>query len=95
MNQKELIKKISIETNIPKKEVICVLDSLAEIIEKTAFRGEKVTLTKLGIFKLKVKRERYGYDPNLCRKVMFPSTCDIVFESSKFIKDRTLGYFDK
>lgn len=62
MNKYELACQVAKDTGKSHKEVIPIVNSLFSILSRTILDGEKISVTELGTFSLKVRKQRQGYD---------------------------------
>ena len=63
MNKEQLVKAISVETQLSQKEVIAILNAFTETIVETVAEGNKVTLVGFGTFEPRPRKERQGINP--------------------------------
>lgn len=63
MNKSEMVAAIAKKAGLPQKHTEKVIDSLIEIIAKTLKKGDKLTLSRFGTFKVVVRKARTGRNP--------------------------------
>ena len=90
MTKKDIVLKISDETNIKQIDVKKVVQKTFDIIIDSLVRGEKVELRNFGVFKIKERRSRTGRNPRTGQVVPVPSRKVAVFrpglEMKKMVK---------
>lgn len=88
MTKKDIVMKISNETNLTqidvKKIVQRTLDSILEALE----RGETVELRNFGVFKVKNRRGRIGRNPRTGQEVQVPEKRVVVFKPGMVLKTK-------
>ncbi len=88
MTKKDIVMKISNETNLTqidvKKIVQRTLDSILEALE----RGETVELRNFGVFKVKNRRGRLGRNPRTGQEVQVPEKRVVVFKPGLVLKSK-------
>lgn len=88
MTKKDIVMKISNETNLTqidvKKIVQRTLDSVLEALE----RGETVELRNFGVFKVKNRRGRIGRNPRTGQEVQVPEKKVVVFKPGLVLKHK-------
>jgi DNA-binding protein HU-beta len=87
MNKDMLVSAIAEKTEISKKDVETVLDTMTEIITKTIHNGEKVTLTGFGTFRASKRAERIGINPQTKEKITIPAMTLPKFTAGKALKE--------
>ena len=88
MNKEDLIKNISTQTDMTKKEVALVLTTSLEVIMETVARGETVRLVGFGSFHVHKRNKRLGRNPNTGKPIEIPSSNSPKFSVGKFFKQR-------
>lgn len=88
MTKKDIVMKISNETNLTqidvKKIVQRTLDTILEALE----RGETVELRNFGVFKVKTRRGRLGRNPRTGQEVQVPEKRVVVFKPGLVLKGK-------
>lgn len=87
MNRTELVSVLSEETNISKKDVNAVIDSLAKVVAQTLKNGEKVVLTGLGTFEVRQRIQREGRNPRTGATITIPALKTPAFKAGKTLKE--------
>ena len=88
MNKEDLIKNISTQTNMTKKEVDLILTTSLELIMDTVARGETVRLVGFGSFHRHRRNKRIGSNPKNGISIEIPSSNTAKFSAGKFFKQR-------
>ena len=63
MNKLELIEKVVKESEVAKKDVTKVLDSILGTIGRTLKKGDKITFVGFGTFSVSKRKARKGRNP--------------------------------
>ena len=88
INKKEIIKRVSFATSFPEKTVEDTVDSLIEIVIDALGRGETVRFTKFGVFRIRVRKGRWGVNPrNLAERIQIPDVKIVKFTPSRPLKN--------
>ncbi len=88
MNKAELIKELSHRTGISQVKLAPVVDSQLEIIADAVVSGDKVSLKGFGVFEVKERKERPGYNIQTQERVLFPASKIMSFAPSPLLTDR-------
>jgi DNA-binding protein HU-beta len=87
MNKDLLVSNIAEKTEISKKDIETVIDTMTEIITKALKNGEKVTLTGFGTFRVSKRAERIGINPQTKEKITIPAMTLPKFTAGKVLKE--------
>jgi len=90
MTKADLVKDISIETGITRKDVAIVVDSLLSSIREKMKNGNHLEIRHFGTFKLKVRKSRLGRNPKTSAKVPVPERVVPAFKFSREFKKAIL-----
>ncbi len=91
MTKRELVVKISEETNLVQQTVLEVVQQALDCIAAAVARGEKVELRNFGIFEVKVRKARIGRNPNDPNAdVPIPPRAVVKFKPGKEMRDAVL-----
>ncbi|MDD5005863.1 MAG: integration host factor subunit beta [Candidatus Omnitrophica bacterium] len=88
MTKKDIVLKISDETNIKQIDVKKVVQKTFDQIIDSLVRGEKVELRNFGVFKIKERRSRTGRNPRTGEVVPVPSRKVAVFKPGLEMKNK-------
>jgi DNA-binding protein HU-beta len=88
MNKKELVNSVAEKTQLKKKDVKLVIDTLFETIAAVLEKGEKVQLVDFGTFEVKKMEGRTGVNPRTKAKINIPARKVPKFRPGKVLKTR-------
>jgi DNA-binding protein HU-beta len=92
MNKASLIEAVASKTNLTKKQIEEILDSILATITENLKKAEEVTLTGFGTFSAKVRSARKGVNPQKpSEKIDIPAVTIPKFKSGKALKDALKG----
>ncbi len=92
MNKAALIEAVASKTNLTKKQIEEVLESILEHITESLKKKEEVVLTGFGTFSAKVRHARKGVNPQKPNeKIDIPEVVIPKFKSGKALKDALKG----
>ena len=86
MTKAELVRDISSETGIIRKDVAIVVDSFLNAIKESLKRGNHIEIRHFGTFKLKARKARIGRNPRTSIKVDVPERVVPSFKYSREFK---------
>ena len=87
VNKDSLVDAISVKLDLSKKAVEGVIESLEEIITEEIRKGNKVTLTGFGTFKVSQRAAREGINPQTKAKIQIPAMTVPKFTAGKSLKE--------
>jgi DNA-binding protein HU-beta len=87
VNKDSLIDFISTKTDLSKKDVEMVIDTLVETITEQLRQGKKVTLTGFGAFRVSKRAPREGINPQTKEKMTIPAMTLPKFTAGKALKE--------
>jgi nucleoid DNA-binding protein len=87
VNKDALVSEISVKTDLSKKDVETVIDSLVEAITRSIKSGSKVTLTGFGTFRVSKRAAREGINPQTKAKIQIPAMSVPKFTAGKALKE--------
>src|SRR3990167_4353091 len=88
MTKQELIAAAATAAGVTKKSAGEVLDSILAHVTKCLKRGENVTITGFGTFRVSKRQARTGVNPrNPSQKISIPSMKVPSFKAGKTLKD--------
>jgi nucleoid DNA-binding protein len=88
MTKKDIILKVSDETNLKQIDVKGVLQRAFDCIIEALARGEKIELRNFGVFKVKQRKSRTGRNPRTGQVVLVPPRKVVVFKSGLEMKQK-------
>lgn len=80
MTKKDIILKVSDDTNLKQIDVKKVVQRTFDCIVEALARGEKIELRNFGVFKVKQRKSRTGRNPRTGQIVPVPSRKAVVFK---------------
>jgi DNA-binding protein HU-beta len=86
MTKADLVKIISENTGIIRKDVAVVVDSLLKSIKDSLVEGNHIEIRGFGTFKLKSRKPRMGRNPKTDQKVPVPKRTVPTFKFSRDFK---------
>lgn len=87
MSKGELIEALAEKTDCSKADAAKYLDALLEEITKSLSRGDQVTLTGFGSFKVSQRKARTGRNPQTGATIQIAATVVPRFKAGKGLKD--------
>ena len=88
MTKKDIILKVSDETNIKQIDVKKVVQKSFDYIVEALARGEKIELRNFGVFKIKQRKSRTGRNPRTGEAVPVPPRKVVVFKPGLEMKKK-------
>lgn len=88
MTKKDIILKVSDETNLKQIEVKKVIQKAFDCITEALARGEKIELRNFGVFKIKQRKSRTGRNPRTGQIVPVPPRKAVVFKPGLEMKQK-------
>jgi DNA-binding protein HU-beta len=85
--KKELVQRVSKETNLTQKEVKDALETAFEVIKEAVANGEKVSLVGFGVFEKRERAEKRGTNPSTRKPMVIPATVVPYFRPGQEFKD--------
>ena len=86
MTKADLVKIISENTGIIRKDVAVVVDALLQSIKDSLAQGNHIEIRGFGTFKLKTRKPRVGRNPKTDEKVPVPARTVPTFKFSREFK---------
>lgn len=87
INKDSLISAISEKTDLSKKDIEMVIDTMTEVVTRSLQNGEKVTLTGFGTFRVSNRAARAGINPQTKEKIEIPAMTVPKFTAGKALKE--------
>lgn len=87
INKDALVDAIAGKTDLSKKDVETVIESLTDEITKSLRGGNKVTLTGFGTFRVSDRAAREGINPQTKAKITIPAMKVPKFTAGKALKE--------
>ena len=86
MNKKELIIEVTKRSALPKVLVEKTINTTLKTIAENVTEGESVSLLGFGIFSIKERKSRNGFNPQTSKAVIIPAKKVIRFKASNTLK---------
>lgn len=87
INKDALVHAIVEKTDLSKKDVEAVIETLTDTVTTEIRKGNKVTLTGFGTFKVSKRAARQGINPQTKAKIMIPAMSVPKFTAGKTLKE--------
>lgn len=87
MNKDGLVSAIAEKTEMSKKDIELMVDTMTEVITATIKSGEKVTLTGFGTFRSSKRAAREGINPQTKARIQIPAMTVPKFTAGKVLKE--------
>jgi DNA-binding protein HU-beta/integration host factor subunit alpha len=90
MTKKEIVLKISEETNLKQIDVKKVVQRVLDHIVEALTKGDTVELRNFGIFKVRSRKPRVGRNPKTGVAVPIPEKRIVTFKSGMVMKKKVM-----
>jgi|SRR5262249_20664347 nucleoid DNA-binding protein len=91
LTKRDLVIRISTETEIPQQQVLEVVQRTLDYISEALAKGENVELRNFGVFEVKVRKARIGRNPNApATDVPIPERTVVKFKPGKEMRAEVL-----
>jgi len=87
INKAELVDAVATKTDLSKKEVTAVIETLIDKITEEMRKGNKVTITGFGIFKTSKRAARVGRNPQTGAAIKIAASTVPKFSAGKGLKE--------
>ncbi|KKP57972.1 MAG: DNA-binding protein [Candidatus Moranbacteria bacterium GW2011_GWF1_34_10] len=87
INKSELVDAVASKTDLSKKDVTAVFETLLDKITEELRKGNKVTITGFGIFKTSKRAARVGRNPQTGASIKIAAATVPKFSAGKGLKD--------
>jgi DNA-binding protein HU-beta len=87
INKAELVDAVAAKTDLSKKEVTAVFETLIDKITEEMRKGNKVTITGFGIFKTSKRAARVGRNPQTGAAIKIAAATVPKFSAGKGLKE--------
>jgi nucleoid DNA-binding protein len=88
MTKKDIVLKVSDETNLKQIDVKRVVQKTFDCIVEALVRGENIELRNFGVFKIKQRKSRTGRNPRTGEVVPVPPRKVVVFKAGLEMKKK-------
>jgi len=91
MTKRDLVVRISKETNIIQQDVFAVIQKTLDYIIESLVKGENVEFRDFGVFEVCTRKPRVGRNPNKPENVVqIPARKIVKFKAGKIMKARVI-----
>ncbi|MCF7858546.1 MAG: integration host factor subunit beta [Candidatus Cloacimonetes bacterium] len=87
MTKSDLVRVISAETGIIRKDVALAVDAFLDSVKDSLKEGKHIEIRGFGTYKLKQRKSRIGRNPKTDEKVKVPARIVPTFKFSRAFKD--------
>jgi nucleoid DNA-binding protein len=88
MTKRDLVVRISEETDLVQQQVFGIVQRILDYISEAVAKGETVELRNFGVFEVKVRKARVGRNPNKPEKdVRIPPRAVVKFKPGKEMRE--------
>ncbi len=91
MNINDIAERIGAEFGLPKVSARKIVDGVFSAISDAAAKGDEVSLTGFGKFKVKASPERDGRNPATGEAMTIKASKKLGFATAKAVKDKLNG----
>jgi nucleoid DNA-binding protein len=87
INKDMLVQAIVAKTDFSKKDVEAAIEAMVDVVTEELRKGNKVTLTGFGTFKVSKRAAREGINPQTKAKITIPAMTVPKFTAGKTLKE--------
>jgi DNA-binding protein HU-beta len=87
VNKDTLVHEICEKTSLSKKDIELMLEAFEDVVTAELRKGNKVTMTGFGTFKVSNRAAREGINPQTKAKIMIPAMTVPKFTAGKGLKE--------
>jgi len=87
MTKEDLLTTICARADVSRATALRTLDAVTDAIELALRRGDRVTLTHFGNFKVSRRPAREGRDPRNGNPIHIPATATVKFTPAQHLKE--------
>ncbi len=96
MTKRDLVIRISNDTNMIQQDVMAVVQKTLDYITEALIKGETVELRNFGVFEVKLRKPRVGRNPNdPAKDVQIPARAVVKFKPGKEMREQVLALTQK
>ncbi len=91
MTKRDIVIRVSEETNLTQQEVMKVVQGTFDTIAEAVAKGTTVELRNFGVFEVKVRKARVGRNPNApATDVPIPARAVVKFKPGKEMREAVI-----
>ncbi|MDR6290670.1 MULTISPECIES: HU family DNA-binding protein [Inquilinus] len=87
MNTSELIEQLAQDHKLPRVRAKRILTSIFQAITESAAKGDEVSISGFGRFKVAIRPEREGRNPTTGQPITIAASKKVVFSPSKPVRE--------
>ncbi|MBS3874167.1 MAG: HU family DNA-binding protein [Firmicutes bacterium] len=87
MNKSQLIDVVKQKTDLTKKDIEVIVNTVFECVEEALVEGDKVAIAGFGTFAVRARVERRGRNPKTQEEIVVPAAKVPVFRPFKTLKE--------
>lgn len=87
VNKDALVEILAVKTDLSKKDVEMIIDTMVDTISEELRQGNKVTLTGFGAFRVSKRAPREGINPQTKQRIQIPAMNLPKFTAGKALKE--------
>ena len=87
VNKDALVSRIAEKTDLSKKDIELMIDTMTDEITKALKNGDKVTFTGFGTFRASARAAREGINPQTKQRITIPAMTVPKFTAGKALKE--------
>ncbi len=87
LTKTDFVDALSIKLKVSKAQAATMLDAFITVVEENMIKGNEVTLTGFGTFKVKRREARNGVNPKTGEKIKIAATKTVSFSVGKTLKE--------
>jgi DNA-binding protein HU-beta len=91
MTKGQLVSRLAEGSEMSRKQVDEIINSLVDTVVKSVKKGENVKIPGLGIFRLRKMKARMGRNPQTGEPIKIPARKKVGFSVAKTFKETVLG----
>ncbi len=91
MTKRDLVIKVSSDTNLIQQDVMMVVQKTLDYVTEALLKGETVELRNFGVFEVTLRKPRIGRNPNdPGHDVAIPARAVVKFKPGKEMREKVL-----
>ena len=91
MNNSDLAELVAAEQGLTKADARKMVDAIFEAVAETAAKGEEISISGFGKFKVKESAAREGRNPATGETIKIAASKKLGFSAAKAVKDKLNG----
>ncbi len=95
MTKSDLIKVISDETGILRKDTAIIVDAFLDTVKNSIIEGKHIEIRGFGTYNLKTRKPRSGRNPKTGERIPVPERTVATFKFSRSFNDEVMEAVNK